>query len=98
VDLAPSEAARDPDGWWKLHAAFDLGSQSELDFHVRHYEALPGSAVRDYTAVDVRWGWRASRRVELSLLLQNLLDPEHVEWAPGAQLERGAHLRMRVDL
>jgi iron complex outermembrane receptor protein len=98
VDLAPSEASRDPDGWWKLRAAFDLGSASEVDVNVRHYEALPGNVVRDYTAVDLRWGWRASRGVELSLLLQNLLDPEHVEWTPGAQLERGAHLRVRIDL
>ncbi|HEX6318051.1 MAG TPA: TonB-dependent receptor [Burkholderiales bacterium] len=98
VDLGPAADARDPESWWKAQAAFDLGAASELDFLVRHYEALPGNTVSDYTAVDVRFAWRASRRVELALLLQNLLDPRHVEWAPGAELERSAHLRLRVDL
>ena len=98
VDFAPSEAARDPEGWWKLRAAFDLGRTGELDFMLRHVGDLPDGSVRDYTAMDVRLAWRAARGVELSLLVQNLLDRRHVEWAPGAALERGAHLRVRVEL
>ena len=97
VDLAPSEAARDPGGWWKLRAAFDLGDSTDLDFMVRRYQALPGNTVPAYTAVDVRAAWRARRGVELALLIQNLLDPRHVEWAPGTEFERGAHVRLRLD-
>jgi iron complex outermembrane receptor protein len=51
-----------------------------------------------YTAVDVRWGWRASRRLEVSLNVQNLLDARHVEFgAPAAasQLRRGAWLKLQ---
>jgi iron complex outermembrane receptor protein len=97
VDLAPSEAARDPRGWWKLRAGFDLGHTTDLDFMVRHYDELPNNAVRDYTAVDMRLGWRVSRHLELSLLVQNLLDKGHVEWSPGSEHERGAYLKARLD-
>jgi iron complex outermembrane receptor protein len=97
VDLAPSEVARDPRGWWKLRAAFDLGERTDLDFMVRHYDELPNNAVRDYTAVDMRVGWRVNHNVELSLLVQNLFDKGHVEWSPGAEHERGAYLKARVD-
>jgi iron complex outermembrane receptor protein len=96
VEIA--QAQRDPNGWWKANAAFNLGASSDLDFHVRHYDALPNNAVQDYTAVDMRFAWRARPNVELSLLIQNLLDPRHVEWSPGAQLERGAYVKMRIDL
>jgi iron complex outermembrane receptor protein len=93
-----AQAQRDPRGWWKLRAAFDLSAATELDFFVRHYDALPANTVQDYTAVDMRLAWRPRRKVELSLLVQNLLDPRHVEWSPGAELERGAYLRLRLDL
>jgi iron complex outermembrane receptor protein len=49
-----------------------------------------------YTAVDLRWGWKVSREVELSLTLQNLFDPEHPEFnaAPRSEFERGAFLKL----
>ena len=97
VDIAASEASRDPRGWWKLHAGVDLGHNADLDFMVRHYDALPNGTVSDYTAVDLRLAWRVSRKVELSLLVQNLLDKGHVEWFPGTEHERGAYLKARVE-
>ncbi len=46
------------------------------------------SAVPAYTALDARWGWRINRNVEVSLTLQNLLDPEHGEFdQPGVRSE-----------
>lgn len=97
VDLAAGLFERDPRQWWKLRAAFDLGERTDLDVMVRHYGALPNN-VPDYTALDLRLGWRAMRNVELSLLVQNLLDRGHVEWSPGAELERTAYIKLRIDL
>jgi len=37
-------------------------------------------------------------RAELSLLIQNLLDPSHVEWSPGAELPRAAFAKLRLDI
>src|SRR3989442_2378087 len=94
---AASERA-DPNGWWKLRAAFDLGAASELDILTRHYGALDARDVPAYTAVDARYAWRAARRVELSLLLQNVFDRGHVEWAPGADWGRAAIAKIKVEL
>jgi iron complex outermembrane receptor protein len=98
VNLAASPAARDPDGWWKLRAGFDIGAAGELDVMLRYYDELPQNAVPSYTALDLRLGWRLARDIEIALLLQNLADRRHVEWAPGAELERGAHVRLRLNL
>jgi iron complex outermembrane recepter protein len=98
TNTAASPAARDPDGWWKLRAAFDVGPKGELDLMLRRYEALPGGVVPAYTAFDVRLGWRILRDLEAALLLQNLTDRRHVEWSPGAELERSAYLKLRLSL
>jgi iron complex outermembrane recepter protein len=87
----------DPNGWWRLGAAFDLGSDWELDLNARHYGALSNRSVPAYTAVDARLGWHLSHRVELSVLVQNLFDQGHVEWLPGAELRRAAFLKARIS-
>jgi iron complex outermembrane receptor protein len=98
VDLQPSTSlGSDPDAWWSLRSSHDLGASLELDFMARRYGRLENRSVPDYTALDVRLGWVASRSVELSVLLQNLLDPGHVEWGPGAaELERGAYFKAQL--
>jgi iron complex outermembrane receptor protein len=56
--------------------------------------------VPDYTALDVRLGWRAARDVELSLVVQNLLDASHPEWGPAlnrAEFERAAFVKLRLE-
>jgi iron complex outermembrane receptor protein len=63
---------------------------------VRSYGALDALDVPSYIAVDARVGWKPSRRVELSLLVRNLTDPAHIEWSPGAELDRGWFLNVRT--
>ena len=102
VDLQPPSATgNDPDNWWKLRASLDLGSRTELDVMVRHYDPLPNPAVPEYTAVDARLAWRATRTLELSLIGQNLTDKRHPEWgfAPGRpEFERAVFVKLRVTL
>jgi iron complex outermembrane receptor protein len=45
-----------------------------------------------YTAVDLRFGWRINPGLELSLVGQNLFDPQHAEFgaAPGRSEYRRA--------
>ena len=102
VDLQPPSATgNDPDNWWKLRASLDLGPKHELDLMVRHYDPLPNPAVPEYTALDARFAWRATRSLELSLTGQNLTDKRHPEWgfAPGRpEFERAVFLKARVAL
>lgn len=91
----------DPEYWYNLRASFDLAAAWELDALLRHYASRPNPHVPDYTALDLRLGWRAARDVEVSLAVQNLLDRRHPEWGSAfgrAELERGAFLSLRVGL
>jgi iron complex outermembrane receptor protein len=80
-----------------LRSALNLPERHELDVTVRRVASLPLQNVPGYTAVDARWGWRASREVEVSLTLQNLFDREHAEFgaAPGrSEFGRAAFLKL----
>jgi iron complex outermembrane receptor protein len=87
----------DPNHQWMLRSTLDITPRHEFDAMVRHVGGLPGPSVPAYTAVDLRLGWRASRDLEFSLTLQNLLDSAHPEFsaAPGrSEYERGAFLKL----
>jgi iron complex outermembrane receptor protein len=73
-----------------------VGERHEVDLSVRHVAALPNPAIPAYTAVDVRWGWRVTPAVDLSLNLQNLFDRNHAEFtdANGSQARRGGWLKL----
>lgn len=74
----------DPKGWWTVRSIHDLAHDVELDFSVRRVGAMPAVGAPAYTAVDARLGWRPIPPLELSVTVQNALDPGHVEWGPAA--------------
>ena len=88
----------DPESFGKLRAAFDLGASRELDFMLRYYGEIEGRGVPSYIALDTRLAWHRRRNLEVSILLQNLLDERHVEWSPGAELERAVFLKLKIGL
>jgi iron complex outermembrane receptor protein len=64
---------------------------------LRHVSALPNPVIPAYTAVDMRLGWRPTRNTELSVTVQNLFDPGHVEFgtpATASEVERSAFLNL----
>lgn len=91
----------DPKRSLVLRSSLDFADRQELDVSVRHVGARPNPAVPSYTAVDLRWGWRITPQIELSLTLENLTDHRHPEWgaAPNrVELERSAYLKLLVQL
>ncbi|HYH41428.1 MAG TPA: TonB-dependent receptor [Burkholderiales bacterium] len=88
----PIALGNDPDHQWFLRSSLNLRGGHEVDVFVRRVGSLPlqppGVRVPAYTAVDARWGWQINRTVELSLTVQNLLDPAHPEFdQPGTRSE-----------
>jgi len=75
--------SNDPKYQWMLQASTDLGQNHQLDVTVRHVGELPHPAVPDYTAVDLRYGWRMLEELELSVTLRNAFDEEHAEFNPA---------------
>lgn len=99
VDLNPvANIAADPNDWWKVRSSLDLWDRWQLDVMARHYGALSNRPVPSYTAVDLRLAWKMSPRVEVALVVRNLLDDKHIEWAPAAEFRRNGFVSVRLDL
>jgi iron complex outermembrane receptor protein len=92
LSAATGLATSDPSHYWLLRSSLDVGAGKELDVTVRQVGALSRPAVPAYTAVDLRFGWRINPGLELSLVGQNLFDPQHAEFgaAPGRSEYRRA--------
>jgi len=80
----PSALGNDPAQQWSLRSAFNLPDKNEIDVAVRHVSALPNPVVPAYTVADVRFGWWINRNAQLSLALENLFNPGHIEVGPLA--------------
>jgi iron complex outermembrane recepter protein len=70
----------DPDSRFALRSYMDLPGRLELDAWLRYVDQLPQPRIPAYTELDLRLGWRATDRLELSLVGQNLLHDQHAEF------------------
>jgi iron complex outermembrane receptor protein len=96
--IGVSAAGNDPAHQWTLRSSLDLSERTELDVNLRRVGALPNPSVPAYTAVDVRYGWRPRRNLEISLVGQNLADPGHPEFgapATRSEIARGVFLKLQ---
>jgi len=61
----------------------------------RFVDALPDPQVPSYAGLDLRLGWRATERLELAVVGQNLLHDEHAEFIPSSpsprKVQRGVY-------
>jgi iron complex outermembrane recepter protein len=103
--LQPNADSRDPNRGtlegndaprlFSLWSAMDLSPRVTFDTVLRHVGALPQPYVPGYTELDVRIAWRPNDTLELSLVGQNLLDRQHLEFGTPspttAEVERGVH-------
>ena len=90
VVSAGASEANDPHHLFGLRTSIDLRHGIELDGWVRTVGPLHTPPVPGYTALGLRAGWRASRRVEVFITGQNLLDPSHAEF--------GADVPTRIEI
>jgi iron complex outermembrane receptor protein len=97
-DTGIPQLGNDPSVQWQVRSTLDLPRNQELDIAVRHVGALPRPTVPSYTAIDARWSWRPRPGLELSLVGQNLADPEHVEWGNRAEVARSVFVYGRWSL
>jgi iron complex outermembrane receptor protein len=82
---------------WYSRGTFELDAQLRHHTRIRRLSAdISGQGIDAYSSLDVRLGWRLSEEWRLSLVGQNLLDDEHVEFGtPAARgaLARAAYLK-----
>ena len=77
-------AGKDPSHTWFVRSSLDLPHRSELDAIIRRVASLSDPAVPSYSAVDVRFGWRPHRSLELSVIGKNLAGG-HAEYGQAAE-------------
>ncbi|MBK8336230.1 MAG: TonB-dependent receptor [Sterolibacteriaceae bacterium] len=88
---------------WSLRAAWDVARGQRADLWLRCSGALPPMGIPGYTTLDLRYAWRASENIELSLTGQNLLDSRHPEYvaeyltSEPLQAQRGVYLKARLQ-
>jgi iron complex outermembrane receptor protein len=90
-------STEDPSNYWMLRSTYDIAHDKELDVTVRHVGRISQTNVPSYTAVDMRFGWKLRKDLELSLIGQNLFDPKHGEFASPAErseYERAAFVKL----
>jgi len=75
-----SAEGNDPRDLAVVHLALDLPQNVEFDIFGRYMDALPNPKVASYFMLDVRVGWRPTKNFELSIVGQNLTDPQHREF------------------
>jgi iron complex outermembrane receptor protein len=91
-----------PRGQFMLRSLFSIADHLELDAQFRRHTRIrripvdpDGPGVEAYSSLDIRVGWKVSPEWRISLVGQNLLDGEHVEFggigSRGA-MERAAYL------
>jgi iron complex outermembrane receptor protein len=76
----------------------DLPHSLEFDLWLRYVDSLPAQGIPSYLTFDARLGWRPFEGLELSVVGQNLWDPQHPEMKPevfvpmpALEVERGVY-------
>jgi iron complex outermembrane receptor protein len=87
--------SNDPEHQLLLHSSLDLPGGLGLDAVIRAVDELPQPRVPGYAELNLRLAWRFTRRLELSVVGQNLLHGEHAEFVPASpsprRIERGVY-------
>lgn len=69
----------------------------EFDNALYYTSSLSGQRIPAYVRWDSRWGWRPTQHLELSLALQNLLDPHHAEFVHVYDVQGPAQVGRRLQ-
>jgi iron complex outermembrane receptor protein len=80
----------------QLRSSYALADNKEVELALRKVDGLDRDKVPGYTALDVRFGWRLRRGLELSVVGQNL-NGKHAEFGPAAtRTELGRALAVKL--
>lgn len=80
--------SNDPENQFLVQSNVTLPLGFEFGTIVRYVDLLPQPYVPDYMALDLRLGWKLFQRVELSIVGQNLLQDNHMEFIPSSPSPR----------
>ena len=109
VGTPPAIQGSSPQHQAALQSGFDFSKSLNLDLAYRFVSALPGQApngfpelyVRSYSTADASFRWRFAKGFKLTVAGQNLLQPQHVEFAgdpgPLVGIKRSAYVEITYE-
>jgi len=81
-----------------IHSFFDLSKTMQLDLLYSYVSALTSQNVPAYSTGDARFSWRLRGGVEIAVVGQNLLSPQHPEYqgdpGPLVGIRRSGYLKL----
>ncbi len=85
-----------PHHQFQLRSYLNLPFNLEFDASLYYVDSLPSQDVSSYLRLDSRLGWKPSEKLEMSIVFQNLLDPDHQEFGSvygkdATEVERGVY-------
>lgn len=89
-----SAESNDPENQFLLQAAADLPLHFQFGAVVRYVDKLQKPLVPEYTTLDLRLSWKFKKFLELSVVGQNLLNEQHLEFkasTPPREIQRSVY-------
>jgi iron complex outermembrane receptor protein len=81
-----------------VESSFDLPKRVSADLSYRFVSSLPGLHIPSYSTGDARLGWTFGRHWEISMVGENLLQPQHVEFpsdpGPSVAIKRTGYAKL----
>ena len=98
IGTAPIFAGSSPQHMGVIQSSLDLPRRVSFDLTYRYVSALPSLAVPAYSTGDARVAWNFGAHWELSVVGENLLQPNHVEFpsdpGPSAAIKRSVYSKL----
>lgn len=69
-----------PQNQFILRSLVDLPYNLEFDSTLRYVDHVPQYGISQYTEMSVRLGWKASKNLEFSFMVENMFHPDHREY------------------
>jgi len=96
--------ANSPQQMLSLRSSWDIQSNWKIDLWMRYVDSLESTNVNAYVNMDARLAWQASRTVELSVVGQNLLENQQLQFFTdtatklyNSEVERSVYVRIKLD-
>jgi iron complex outermembrane recepter protein len=88
-------AGANPRNQFRLQSGWDIGHDITFDVMLRYVDSL-ATGVENYFVGDIRLAWRPTRKLEVSIVGQNLFDGRHYEFtdvggAKATEVEPGVY-------
>jgi iron complex outermembrane receptor protein len=92
-----------PEQQFSLRSSMDLSAGRQFDLWLRYVDRVGLGNIPAYWSLDARYAVRLTRKVEVSVVGQNLFDRRRPEFlsdfvdSPVAQIPRGGYVRLNMQ-